>query len=88
MLSLLLYQWTGIQLFQDRLFRAGAASLFAALLVLLLMPPFIAFLRRVDATSDFEQGKAAPPPILGGMLVVLAVIAGGLIFSRWNAYSI
>ena len=30
MLSLLLYDLTGIRLFQDRLFRAGAASLFAA----------------------------------------------------------
>src|SRR5690606_12713721 len=88
MLSLLLSEWTGIQLFQDRLFRAGAASLFGALFVFLFMPRFIAYLRRVDATSDFEQGKTPPPPILGGMLVVLAVIAAGLMFSRWNAYSV
>ncbi len=88
MLSLLLYQWTGIQLFQDRLFRAGAASLFAALIVFLLMPRFIAWLRRIDATSDFESGKTPPPPILGGMLVVAAVIAASLVFSQWNAYSV
>jgi phospho-N-acetylmuramoyl-pentapeptide-transferase len=88
MLSILLYQLTGIQLFQDRLFRAGAASLFAALLVFALMPRFIAFLRRLDATSDFEQGKAPPPPILGGMLVVLAVIVASLCFARMNAYSL
>ena len=88
MLSLLLSQWTGIQLFQDRLFRAGAASLFAALFFFLFMPRFIAFLRRVDATSDFDHGKTAPPPIMGGMLVVLAVVAAGLMFSQWNAYSV
>lgn len=88
MLSLLLFQWTGIQLFQDRLFRAGAASLFAALLVFLIMPRFISWLKRIDATADFEHGKAAPPPILGGMLVVAAVIAASLTFSLWNAYSI
>jgi phospho-N-acetylmuramoyl-pentapeptide-transferase len=88
MLSLLLFQWTGIQLFQDRLFRAGAASLFAALIVFLLMPRFIAWLRRIDATADFESGKTPPPPILGGMLVVAAVIAASLTFSLWNAYSV
>lgn len=88
MLSLLIFQWTGIQLFQDRLFRAGAASLFAALLVFLLMPRFIAFLRRVDATADFDHGKTPPPPILGGMLVVASVIVASLVFSQLNAYSI
>ncbi len=88
MLSLLLYQWTGIQLFQDRLFRAGAASLFAALIVFLLMPRFIAWLRRIDATSDLDHGKTPPPPILGGMLVVAAVIAASLAFSQLNAYSV
>jgi phospho-N-acetylmuramoyl-pentapeptide-transferase len=88
MLSLLLYQWTGIQLFQDRLFRAGAASLFAALIVFLLMPRFIAWLRRIDATSDFDHSQTAPPPILGGMLVVAAVIAASLVFSQLNAYSV
>ena len=88
MLSLLLFQWTGLQLFQDRLFRAGAASLFAALFVFLLMPRFIAFLRRIDATADFDHGKTPPPPILGGMLVVASVIVASLVFSQWNAYSI
>jgi phospho-N-acetylmuramoyl-pentapeptide-transferase len=88
MLSLFLYQLTGIQLFEDRLFRAGAASLFAALLVFLLMPRFIAFLRRLDATADFDHGKTPPPPILGGMLVVVAVIAASLCFAKMNAYSL
>lgn len=88
MFSLLLSDLTGIQLFQDRLFRAGAASLFAALFVFLLMPGYIAFLRRVDATADFDHGKTPAPPILGGLLLVLAVIAAALLFARWNAYSI
>lgn len=88
MLSFLLFELTGMQLFQDRLFRTGAASLFAAAMVFLLMPRFIAYLRRIDATSDFEQGKAAPPPIMGGMLVVLAVLVAGAMFSKWNAYSV
>ncbi len=88
MISLLLYDLTGIQLFQDRLFRAGAASLFAAGLVFLLMPRFIAYLRRIDATADFDHGKAPPPPILGGMLVVASVLLAGASFALWNAYSV
>jgi phospho-N-acetylmuramoyl-pentapeptide-transferase len=88
MLSLLLYRLTQIQLFEDRLFRAGAASLFAALIVFLFMPKFIAFLRRMDATADFDAGKTPPPPIMGGMLVVLAVILASLTFAKMNAYSL
>src|SRR5688572_19307557 len=96
MLSDLLLHLTGLNLFDDRLFRAGAASLFASLLVFLLMPRFIAWLHRMDATSDFEhgaardlkQGKRRPPPILGGMLLVAAVLTASLCFTRLNAYSI
>jgi phospho-N-acetylmuramoyl-pentapeptide-transferase len=88
MLSDLLFRWSGINLFEDRLFRAGAASLFAALLVFLLMPPFIAWLHRMDATSDFDHGKKRPPPIMGGMLLVASVLLASLTFARFNAYSI
>ncbi|HLP41782.1 MAG TPA: phospho-N-acetylmuramoyl-pentapeptide-transferase, partial [Fibrobacteria bacterium] len=88
MLSDLLYQLTGVNLFADRLFRAGAASLFAALLVFLLMPPFIKWLHSLDATSDFQQGRKRPPPILGGMLLVASVLTASLCFVRFNAYSV
>ena len=88
MLSLLLFHLTHHRLFEDRLFRAGAASLFAALLVFLAMPAYIAFLKRRDATSDFDHHGKAPPPILGGILLVFAVIIASLCFVRLNAYSI
>jgi phospho-N-acetylmuramoyl-pentapeptide-transferase len=87
MLSDLLFQLTGLNLFADRLFRAGAASLFASLLVFLLMPPFISWLHRMDATSDFDHGKRRPPPIMGGMLLVISVLLASLAFARLNAYS-
>ncbi len=88
MLSYYLFRLTGISLFEDRLFRAGAASLFASLLVFLLMPRYIALLNRMDATSDFDQGKRKSPPIMGGMLLVSAVLIASLSFVKLNAYSI
>jgi phospho-N-acetylmuramoyl-pentapeptide-transferase len=88
MLAHLLFKLTHINLFEDRLFRAGAASLFASLLVFLVMPHYIALLNRWDATSDFDHGKRKPPPIMGGMLLVFAVLAASLCFAKINAYSL
>ncbi len=88
MFSHLLFKLTHHALFEDRLFRAGASSLFAAVLVFLLMPPYIALLNRLDATSDFNHGKRSPPPIMGGFLLVAAVLAASLCFSKLNAYSV
>jgi phospho-N-acetylmuramoyl-pentapeptide-transferase len=88
MLSQFLFRFSGINLFEDRLFRAGAASLFASLLVFLLMPRYIALLNRLDATSDFDEGKRKSPPIMGGMLLVSAVLIASLGFVKLNAYSI
>ncbi len=88
MLSHYLYQHTHINLFEDRLFRAGAASLFASLLVFLGMPRYISLLNRMDATADFDSGKKKSPPIMGGMLLVFAVLIASLCFVKLNAYSI
>ncbi len=88
MLSHLLFRLTHYNIFEDRLFRAGSASLFAALLVFLVMPQYIALLNKLDATSDFNHGKRRPPPIMGGMLLVFAVLAASLCFANLNAYSL
>ncbi len=88
MLSHWLYAVTDIALFENRLFRAGAASLFASLLVFLLMPFWIRFLNKMDATSDFDHGKRKSPPIMGGALLVAAVAMASLAFADPNAYSI
>ncbi len=88
MLSQFLFQFTGIPLFDHRLFRAGASTLVAAILVLIFMPWFIRFLNKMDASSDFSTSKQPPPPIMGGMLLVGTVILCTLTFSKMNAYSI
>jgi phospho-N-acetylmuramoyl-pentapeptide-transferase len=88
MLAELLFRLTHLALFDDRLFRAGAASLFASLLVFLGMPAYIKMLNKVDATSDFDHGKKKSPPIMGGMLLVFAVLIASFCFVHLNAFSV
>ncbi len=86
MFSHYLFELTGLSLFEGRLFRAGAASLFAMLLVFLLMPPFIRYLKKMDATSDFDNKRNdASPPILGGLLLVVVVIISTLTFCDFTS---
>lgn len=85
MLSLWLSHLTGMAVFEGRLFRAGAAVIVACLGVLALMPAWIAFLRRMDATSDFDgQSHMKPPPIMGGLLLVFVVLVASIAFARPN----
>lgn len=87
MLSRFLFQITGYSLFEGRLFRAGAAAILGAFIVFLLMPPFIRFLNRKSASSDFDKEGAPPsPPILGGLLLVAATIISAIAFCELNSY--
>ena len=89
MLSIFLHELTGLTLFEGRLFRAGAAALCSIILVFALMPPFIRYLKKLDATSDFDKDKAdSSPPILGGLLLVVVVVISTLLFCdmRDNGY--
>ena len=85
MLSLWLHHATHLALFDGRLFRAGAAAIAASTLVFLLMPVWIRFLHRMDATSDFGAASLpAPPPIMGGLLLVIVVLVVSLLFAIPN----
>lgn len=86
MLAQWLFEISGINLFDHRLFRVGAAALLSALLVFVLMPHFIRWLQSINATSDFNA-DAAPPPICGGLLIVFAVLMSTLCFTTINGYS-
>jgi len=85
MLTELLFHWTNLSVFQGRLFRAGAASLFSALLVLILMPSFIRLSKKLNATADFESGNNTKPSILGGLLLIPVVIFSSILFTKMNA---
>jgi phospho-N-acetylmuramoyl-pentapeptide-transferase len=85
MLIQYLFELTGYQIFDSRLFRAGLAAVLAALLVFLTMPRYIAFLRRIGATSDFKEYS---PPIMGGLLLVVIVVAVSCLTAIFNGYVI
>ena len=87
MVSSLLSSLTGYSIFDGRMFRAGAAAILAAFVVFALMPRFLRFLRRADATSDFDKEGAPPsPPILGGLLLVASTLVASLFFCEFNGY--
>jgi len=85
MLIQYLFELTGYQIFDSRLFRAGLAAILAALLVFLTMPRYIAFLKKKNATSDFKENS---PPIMGGLLLVVIVVAVSCITAIFNGYMI
>jgi len=80
-----LFELTGYQIFDSRLFRAGLATVLAALLVFFTMPRYIAFLRKVKATSDFKENS---PPIMGGLLLVAIVVVVSCFTAIFNGYVI
>ncbi|QQS04643.1 MAG: phospho-N-acetylmuramoyl-pentapeptide-transferase [Fibrobacterota bacterium] len=85
MLSLWLHDLTRMALFEGRLFRAGAAAIVASALVLGLLPFWINFLRKMDATSDLSgHAHQSPPPIMGGLLLVVVVLVVSMMFAKPN----
>jgi phospho-N-acetylmuramoyl-pentapeptide-transferase len=88
MISTLLAHFTGMRMFEDRLFRGGAATVLAWVIIFFAMPHFIRFLQKRDATSDFTGSSESAPPIMGGVLVVAAVLIASLVFCQFNGYSV
>ncbi len=84
-----IFETTGIELFDGRLFRAGVAALTSIILVLILMPHYIRFLQKQDATSDFDKDQQTKsPPIMGGILLVFVVELVSLLICKLNGYTI
>ncbi len=85
MIADLLYKLTSLSIFEGRLFRAGAAALFSAMLIFFIMPWFIRLAARLNATSDFTKGSAQAPSVLGGVLLIPVVMLSTLAFANINA---
>jgi phospho-N-acetylmuramoyl-pentapeptide-transferase len=86
MISIWLSEVTGYIVFENRLFRAAAASLVSFGLVFFAMPGIIRFLKRHNATSDFDDKNPHSVPIMGGSLLVLVVLFTSVLFAALNAF--
>jgi phospho-N-acetylmuramoyl-pentapeptide-transferase len=83
MISVWLAQLLGMAMFEGRLFRAGSSALFAFIIIMAVMPWYIRFLKRKEATADFNDKS---PPIFGGLLLSIVVILSTLLFAVPNTY--
>lgn len=84
-----IYHLTDLPLFDSRLFRAGFAAMLSIVMVLVLMPHYIRFLQRADATSDFDKNSPTKaPPIMGGLLLVIVVVIVSLMSCKLNGYTV
>lgn len=83
-----LYHFSGMELFDGRLFRAGVAALLAAAMVFIFMPIYIRKLQQLDATSDFDKNGVKAPPIMGGALLVVIVEIVSLLVCKMNGYTV
>lgn len=92
MVSYLLYSIWPYQIFRSVFFRGGMAFLTTYLMIVILMPYLIRYFRKAGFTSDFvvpEPGTrpyTGGKPIMGGGLLVLAILASMLFWIELNQF--
>ncbi len=95
MLADLLYYFMPYQIFKSVFFRGGLTFLTSYFLIGFLMPGVIRLFRHKNITSDFTRrpGQAAGPysgatPIMGGAILIPAIILSAFLWSWINEYTI
>jgi phospho-N-acetylmuramoyl-pentapeptide-transferase len=89
MLIELIHNNTQLFILNSRLFSTGLATVLSFLLAMILFPPYIAFLRRLHISSEFESNDKNVEPVMpAGILFLLIVSAVTLITVRINSYVI
>jgi phospho-N-acetylmuramoyl-pentapeptide-transferase len=94
MLANLLYALWPYQIFQSVFFRGGLAFLTTYGLIVVGMPPLIRKFRRLGFASDFApetatgQPYAGAKPIMGGVLLLLAIVFSMLLWMEWNQFMV
>jgi phospho-N-acetylmuramoyl-pentapeptide-transferase len=84
-----LFQHTGMQLLASRLFSLSAATVISFLLAMLLFPPYIRYLRRLQFTSEFESKESGNEPVMpAGILFLFIIAVTMLIAVRFNSFVI
>ena len=90
MLIDLLYQHTHLYLFNSRLFSTAVAMVLSFTASMLLFPPYIAFLRSLNVSSEFAEkpGDRVNPVMPAGILFLVVIPLTCLITCRFNSYVI
>lgn len=96
MIAAFLYSIWQYQIFKSVLFRGGMIFLTAYLIIIVLMPKIIRLFREKGITSDFtppaptSKGKPykGATPIMGGGILILAIVISALLWCDLNQYII
>lgn len=89
MLLDLLFQQTSLYVLNSRLFSTGLATVLSFLLAMLMLPPFIKKLRKMNLSSEFQNSDAPAEPVMpAGILFLFIVTLTCAITVRLNSYVI
>jgi phospho-N-acetylmuramoyl-pentapeptide-transferase len=94
MLAALLYSLWPYQLYKSVLFRSGMTFLTTYLLITWVMPVVIRHFRKRGITSDFKPWTSGikpytgAPPIMGGGVLILAIICSIILWGHFNQYMV
>jgi len=89
MLIELIYQKTHIYLLNSRLFSTSIATVFSFLSAMVLFPPYIAFLKKLNVNTELESTQGKPDPVMpAGILFLFIILATSLLTARFNSYVI
>ncbi len=89
MLIEFLYQKTHLYLLNSRLFSTSVATVFSFLSAMLLFPPYIRFLRKLNITAELEsQANKTDPVMPAGILFLIIIGVTCCITARFNSYVI
>ncbi len=87
MLIEFIYRHTSLYVLNSRLFCTGLATVISFGLAMLLIPPYIGFLRRFHMSSEFQtKNRLAEPVMPAGILFMMIVFITALVSVRFNSY--
>ncbi|PCI24981.1 MAG: phospho-N-acetylmuramoyl-pentapeptide-transferase [SAR324 cluster bacterium] len=94
MLAEFLYYLFPYQIFESVFFRGGMVYLTTYILINWVMPKVIRLFRKKGITSDFKKNEETPgpyqgaTPIMGGLVLVPAIILSTLLWAWMNQYTL
>jgi phospho-N-acetylmuramoyl-pentapeptide-transferase len=85
----LIYRSTHLYVLNSRLFSTGIATLMSFTFAMLLLPPYIKFLRKYNLSSEFQSKDRPVEPVMpAGILFLIIVAITTVVTVRLNSYVI